>query len=155
LQEEERRQFRVDAQGWPASVIRGTILATPRTSNARKLLLECKMAIRDFVDEAGVHWRVWDVRPEQPGLLERRHAERRHSTRPIAFQDRRRGTQRRTNAMSALRQGWLVFRSENERRRLFGDSISLDDASQEQLQQLLEQAQAAPSQLQSLDRIES
>jgi hypothetical protein len=113
------------------------------------------MAIRDFVDSAGVAWRVWDVRPEQPGLLERRHAERRRTTKPIAFNDRRRGTQRRTNASTALSQGWLVFRSENERRRLFGDALSLDDATEEELEHWLAHARAAPSQLRALDGIES
>ena len=53
------------------------------------------MAVRDFVDEAGVTWRVWAVTPEQ---LQPR----------TAVED----------YLGDFGEGWLCFESEHERRRL-------------------------------------
>src|SRR5687768_9076710 len=95
------------------------------------------MAIRDFVDSAGTSWRVWDVRPDMPDLLERRHVERRRTIRAITFDDRRSKPDRRANTPTALSEGWLVFRSDGQRRRLFGGAPALDDASEAQLEEWL------------------
>ena len=50
------------------------------------------MALRTFTDGAGVEWQVWDVRPE--------------------------GAHRAVISNANLEDGWLVFQSPTEKRRL-------------------------------------
>ena len=79
------------------------------------------MAVRDFVDETGVAWRVWAVTPDQ--LQPRTAAE---------------------DYLGDFGEGWLCFESENERRRLANhpaDWAGLPDA---ELRALLAQATLAP-----------
>ena len=113
------------------------------------------MPIRDFYDDTGVPWRVWDVRPARPSLLERRNSERRRQHAPVSFDERRLRIDRRVNPGAALAQGWLVFRSDSERRRLFGDALALEEASSEDLQSWLAEARSAPAHLHALESIES
>lgn len=60
------------------------------------------MALRDFTDTAGRHWTVWSVHPAAEIRL-------RSTPRPV-------GTLR--DAHDMLRDGWLVFETRGERRRL-------------------------------------
>lgn len=79
------------------------------------------MAVRDFVDDAGVAWRVWAVTPDQ--LQPRTAAE---------------------DYLGDFGEGWLCFESENDRRRLANypaDWAGLPDA---ELRALLEQATLVP-----------
>jgi hypothetical protein len=78
-----------------------------------------------FVDGSGTRWKVWEVRPE---WAERRSAERRatHAERPSNKERRsdtdRRGlpdpTEVRIPLSAGLGSGWLVFESDDEKRRL-------------------------------------
>lgn len=86
--------------------------AHPRTADHAA---ERTASSRTFVDDDGVVWQVWEVRPS---LLERRRMrERRAAPRP-------QGERRRSNAprtliavKEELRDGWLAFRSATEHRR--------------------------------------
>ena len=79
------------------------------------------MPYRTFADEQGRSWEIWDVRPER---VERRGLERREpDARPWAgperrSDDRRQERQVRMRLDYPLSEGWLVFRSDEEKRRL-------------------------------------
>ena len=84
--------------------------------------MENPVAVRDFVDDAGVKWRVWAVTPDQ--LQPRTAAE---------------------DYLGDFGEGWLCFESEAERRRLAnhpGDWAALPDA---ELCALLAQATVVPA----------
>jgi len=71
------------------------------------------MALREFVDESGREWMVWDV---YPTLLERRRAD---GGPPQGVAERRRHKRARASALIRLAQGWLAFEArDGERRRL-------------------------------------
>jgi hypothetical protein len=71
------------------------------------------MALREFVDERGREWRVWDV---YPSLAERRH---RTAGPPPGLRERRRYVETRVRVAPAMSRGWLTFESsDGERRRL-------------------------------------
>src|SRR5438094_2886633 len=71
------------------------------------------MAFRDFRDERGRRWTVWDV---YPTFAERRH---RDAGPPRGMRERRRFVEPRLRLRSIMRQGWLAFESaDGERRRL-------------------------------------
>lgn len=80
------------------------------------------MSYRTFADDSGRSWEVWDVRPER---VERRDGERRHE-RPTPWtglerrvaDDRRKTSEVRLRLSHLLAEGWLVFKSDHERRRL-------------------------------------
>ncbi|MEX1185618.1 MAG: hypothetical protein WEA80_03430 [Gemmatimonadaceae bacterium] len=80
------------------------------------------MPYRTFADEAGRSWEIWDVRPER---IERRDGERRQE-RPTPWtglerrvgEDRRRKGEARLHLSYPLCEGWLVFKSDHEKRRL-------------------------------------
>ena len=67
------------------------------------------MAHRQFHDENGRAWDVWDVRPS--GIVKSETADI-----SIIGQGHRRGT--RLNLPSELSGGWLAFKSDGESRRL-------------------------------------
>lgn len=80
------------------------------------------MPYRTFADDQGKSWEVWDVRP---GRVERRGEERRaERPEPWAGTDRRVSSDRRqlpelrVRLTGALAAGWLVFKSDDEKRRL-------------------------------------
>jgi hypothetical protein len=89
------------------------------------------MPLRSFTDDNDVTWQVWDVRPSQPDLIERR---RRAETPPA-------GPERR--ATPGLVTGWLAFESENARRRLAPIPPGWEEASLEQLKTWCVQARDA------------
>ena len=71
------------------------------------------MACRDFTDEAGRYWVVWDV---YPTLAERRQKD---AGPPFGSRERRRLLERRAHARSNMTKGWLAFEAaDGERRRL-------------------------------------
>src|SRR5690349_11480248 len=71
------------------------------------------MACRDFIDEAGRYWVVWDV---YPTLAERRE---KNAGPPSGTRDRRRFLDRRAQPRSNMTKGWLAFEAlDGERRRL-------------------------------------
>jgi hypothetical protein len=69
------------------------------------------MSYREFQDQTGVRWEVWEV---QPALLERRL---RGDETPIDL-DRRTTSRKRAPVAHELRFGWLVFESDDAKRRL-------------------------------------
>lgn len=78
------------------------------------------MAHREFIDETGAEWTVFDV---IPGADDRRASERRNPDRnPEVAADDRRAEERRGGFRSSrpvrLTRGWLCFEREGERRRL-------------------------------------
>lgn len=80
------------------------------------------MPYRTFADEQGKSWDIWDVRPER---VERRGVERRQEdAKPWAGPERRVADERRQERESRVRltyplsEGWLVFKSDEEKRRL-------------------------------------
>ena len=118
------------------------------------------MAHRTFVDDGGVPWNVWDVRPQ---WTDRRRGEDRRKTRaddhvdpPVL--DLRRGKDRRQSEGASLRRvklangfsgGWLIFESGVERRRLSPIPSDWESAPAEQLADLCARAtapRARPSQ---------
>jgi hypothetical protein len=71
------------------------------------------MASREFRDEHGRLWTVWDV---HPSLAERRHVQ---AGPPPGLRERRRHVERRVHVGRDMRRGWLAFEStDGERRRL-------------------------------------
>lgn len=78
------------------------------------------MAYRVFIDSNGVEWQAWDVLPK---AVERRIGNRRVCRERVTFADRRQADRRRvegrwTPLTSGLRDGWLCFDAEGNRRRL-------------------------------------
>lgn len=80
------------------------------------------MPYRTFADEHGKSWEIWDVRPER---VERRGVERRQEMeKPWAgperrgADDRRQVRQFRVRLDYPLSEGWLVFKSDEQKRRL-------------------------------------
>ncbi|HUR92670.1 MAG TPA: hypothetical protein VMY38_08370 [Gemmatimonadaceae bacterium] len=80
------------------------------------------MPYRTFADDQGKNWEVWDVRPDH---VERRDVERR-AERPEPWtglerrvsSDRRQLPESRARLTGSLAAGWLVFKSDDEKRRL-------------------------------------
>jgi hypothetical protein len=77
--------------------------------------------LREFTDKNGTAWRVWDVDPQSP--------------KAPAIKDRRK---------AAAGQGWLVFDSRAERRRLTPIPAGWDSTDPEKLADLCEKAQVVP-----------
>src|SRR3954463_907555 len=71
------------------------------------------MSYREFNDRDGRVWEVWEVRP---AVIERRQADDRR-LHPRDFADRRNRDLRLT-LLGGLREGWLTFQCNAERRRL-------------------------------------
>ena len=72
------------------------------------------MTHRIFTDDRGRTWEVWEVFPE---VVERRLNEERRSA-PRAGPDRRQHVDIRFRMAPELRNGWLAFQSDEERKRL-------------------------------------
>lgn len=80
------------------------------------------MAVRDFIDEAGVTWRVWAVTPDQ--LQPRTAAE---------------------DYLGEFGEGWLCFESETERRRLASYPVEWAALPEAELRALLARAAVVPA----------
>lgn len=102
------------------------------------------MAYRTFADDNGRSWEVWDVRPER---VERRDEERRQD-RPTPWtslerrvaDDRRQQSEVRLRLSHLLSDGWLVFKSDHERRRLSPIPANWETLRAQELRALWEQA---------------
>ena len=71
------------------------------------------MAYREFTDESGRSWTVWDV---HPALVERR---RQNAGPPAGVRERRQQVRHRAIISSAMAEGWLSFEAgDGEHRRL-------------------------------------
>src|SRR4051794_13945821 len=96
------------------------------------------MSHRVFTDSARVSWEVWDVVPGRLLLEARNHrsgTDRRVVQRPLPDEgERRRGGDRRATLAPQLRQGWLAFRNDNERRRLAPIPANWEEATNDQLE---------------------
>ena len=108
------------------------------------------MALRNFQDEQGREWRVWDVVPQRvSGQEERRAADRRRGgVHAYEGPERRGGRDRRRGAMlPGLGTGWLCFQNGEEKRRLSPIPAGWDEVDEVELQGLLERARQAPRRL--------
>ena len=103
------------------------------------------MAYREFVDQAGVEWTVYDVVP-RPN--ERRSKDRRESAHPAEAPEDRRGEDRRATVATPLpvrlTRGWLCFENATERRRLQPIPEQWHLLKDAELSELLSQARVAP-----------
>lgn len=103
------------------------------------------MSYRTFADDNGRSWEVWDVRPER---LERRDGERRQE-RPTPWtglerrvaDDRRQNSEVRLRLSHLLSEGWLVFKSDHERRRLSPIPANWETLRAQEIRALWEQAE--------------
>lgn len=97
------------------------------------------MALREFNDERGREWTVWDV---HPSLAERR---KHNAGPPPGTRDRRRYVEARLHMRPSMSQGWLTFESrDGERRRLAPIPEDWATASQHQLAAWCAMASPAP-----------
>ena len=83
------------------------------------------MALREFVDSRHVEWKVWDVTPEQMHPV---HAREMFHGRYVEYQE-----------------GWLVFESAAERRRLAPFPSRWDEFPDVELETLLRMAEPVPA----------
>jgi hypothetical protein len=97
------------------------------------------MAFREFTDEGGRKWTVWDVFPT---LAERRE---RDAGPPPGVHERRRFIESRTRIAARMARGWLAFEAaDGERRRLAPIPSDWAHKSTEQLRAWCASAEAAP-----------
>lgn len=71
------------------------------------------MATREFVDDDGTLWMMWEV---HPALEDRRQA--RDPVPPDAMEERRKLRNFRSPIPGQMRAGWLAIQSATERRRI-------------------------------------
>jgi hypothetical protein len=104
------------------------------------------MAFRQFSDEAGTEWTVYDVVPR----ADERRANNRRDTSQFVDESQldRRGEDRRATQVSVrpvrLTSGWLCFEAHGERRRLQPIPEKWHLMSDTDLEGLLQQARVAP-----------
>ncbi len=102
------------------------------------------MPYRTFADEQGRSWEIWDVRPER---IERRGPERRKKpSAPWAglerrVSDRRQKREVRMRLTHPLSEGWLVFKSDEQKRRLSPIPANWDSLRGSDLRALWEKAE--------------
>jgi hypothetical protein len=107
------------------------------------------MPRRSFRTAAGVEWQVWSVIPGQVQGDERRHGYDRRSPDPVILYmgpDRRTSGERRKQKHSPAfpANGWLVFDSPQERRRLFPIPPAWETRPEGDLERLCERAVPVP-----------
>lgn len=111
------------------------------------------MALRNFQDDDGTVWRVWDVVPQRlRGGEERRSGERRGGgVMAYSGPERRSGPDRRARGAGgtapAYAAGWLCFESPTEKRRLSPIPFGWDEAGEEDLRWLVDRAKGVPKRL--------
>lgn len=94
------------------------------------------MALREFRDQRGVLWYVWEV---QPASIERRLRDD-PTKRPAIDRRRTPSPPRFRPSNPALAAGWLAFESSLGKRRLFPVPTQWETMSDEELVSLLGQA---------------
>lgn len=104
------------------------------------------MPRRVFRNSSGVEWHVWSVLPGGMPEVERRHGYDRRSPDPVIRYkgpERRVAGERRRHASATLPDafnGWLVFDSPNERRRLTPIPPAWEMRAEGDLERLCERA---------------
>jgi hypothetical protein len=94
------------------------------------------VSFREFRDESGTEWEVWEIKP---ALLERRML----ADAPLDT-ERRTTSRRRAPVADELRFGWLVFQSSESKRRLAPVPAGWERFSREDLVELLARATHRP-----------
>lgn len=113
------------------------------------------MAHRTFRDSTGTEWQVWDVAPHVlQGTTDRRTRVRRqapaqpHDPERRELEERRTGKDRRGRRRLVLtpgmEQGWLVFESTSEKRRMAPIPDGWDTQPEPDLERLCGQAHPVP-----------
>ncbi len=113
------------------------------------------MPYRTFADDQGKSWEIWEVRPAR---VERRAAGRAADRREISPTlwagierrvegDRRRKLDGRLDPSHPLAHGWLVFKSEDEKRRLAPIPLNWETCRGRELRELWERAQVTPGKM--------
>ena len=98
--------------------------------------------MRSLKDPEGVEWQIWRVAPDPRGHLERRRAERRRGPDPnYRGEERRKSDDRRSGG--SLQEGWLVFQSDQEKRRLMPAPDDWEMCDEERLRMMLRAARPA------------
>jgi hypothetical protein len=93
------------------------------------------MAYREFLDEHGRMWKVWDVNPDEQVSIAR--------TTPAESHDRlraERSEQARSEVTPSRTRGWLAFQSDRESRRFSPIPQGWENASESQLSDYLHRA---------------
>lgn len=98
------------------------------------------MAHREFADASGMQWQVWEV---VPSSAERRESPERRSQARTEV-GRRVRQELRIRMESTLAQGWLVFESAHEKRRLRPIPEGWEQRDDGGLARLLSEATLAP-----------
>ena len=97
------------------------------------------MAHREYLDSHGVSWQVWEVIPQS---VERRRLRERRAT-PRDAHDRRLRHEVRLRTAVAGMDGWLVFESRDQKKRLRPIPPSWHLASLVELESMCARADAA------------
>jgi hypothetical protein len=92
------------------------------------------MALREFADDAGRQWKVWDSRPGKP---QPNSAEARYLT--------AQGGENAKRFTPGRGEGWLTFTSDTERRRLSPIPTDWERADDTALRRYLVSADAVPT----------
>ena len=111
------------------------------------------MPHRTFVDDGGVPWSVWDVRPQWTDRRQggdRRRISNDDQVDPPILELRRGGDRRKSDSQGMRRvkltggfsSGWLIFESGADRRRLSPIPSDWETAPEEQLADLCARATA-------------
>ena len=108
------------------------------------------MALRSVHTPDGTRWQVWQVNPRDVARRDRRVAERRSPDPVLRYRgpERRSGERRRGGAYPSLiasthAGGWLVFESNDEKRRLAPPPPGWDACPEPVLLEYLERAKRA------------
>ena len=120
------------------------------------------MPHRTFVDDGGVPWNVWEVRPQwtdrRQGGDRRRVSADDHADPPALEMrrgaDRRKGDgngPRRVKLSNGFSGGWLIFESGSDRRRLSPIPADWESAAEEQLCDLCARASAPRARISQAD----
>ncbi len=109
------------------------------------------MPYRTFADDQGKSWEIWEVRPTS---VERRGTDRREIN-PVLWAgierrlegNRRQKLGARLEPSHPLAHGWLVFKSEDEKRRLAPIPPDWESCHGRELRELWERAQVTPGKM--------
>ena len=97
------------------------------------------MAHREYADSKGVAWQVWEVIPQS---VDRRRLRERRSA-PRDANDRRKRHEARLRFSNGESDGWLVFESRTQKRRLRPIPVDWHRASDAELESMCARADRA------------
>ena len=98
------------------------------------------MALREFLDDDGRSWQVWEV---QPQWLERRNADDAQAIGDAVERRKQESGDARLRTVSELANGWLAFECRGECRRLHPYPQGWDSLQMNELRDLLNLAKPA------------